>query len=262
MAKRQKEERKPAYWAVIPATVRYDADLPPNAKLMYGEIQALATAEGYCWAANEYFSQLYGLSHRTVRTLIGKLAAKEHILVEVVRDQETNEVLERRIWVDKRTPPEEICRTPPEEICRTPPEEICRYNNINNNNYTPPIVPPIGGQEPEPEKKPKKKRKRREPKSAPDWKPDRFQAFWDAYPRGEGKQAAITAWDNLQPDEDLLRAMALGLMKQLQREDWGRGVGIPYASTWLNQRRWEDEEKPSAPQPKTSGWAEDEEVLG
>jgi len=26
-----------------------------------------------------------------------------------------------------------------------------------------------------------------------------------------------------------------------QTDEWQRGIGIPYASTWLNNRRWEDE---------------------
>ena len=256
-------ERKPAYWAVIPATVRYDPDLPANAKLMYGEIQALATAEGYCWATNEYFAQLYGLSIRTVRGLVSKLASKDHILVEVLRSPETNEVLERRIWVDRRAQPDTVLPlTPPEENCLTPPEENCRKNNTSYEYYnTPPIVPPTGGQG-EGEPKPKKPRKKREAKSAPDWKPERFEAFWRSYPCGDGKQKAIAAWDNLRPSEGLLREMAMGLMRQLQREDWQRGVGIPHASTWLNQRRWEDTgKKPIAPA-ASSGWAKDEEVLG
>ena len=122
--------------------------------------------------------------------------------------------------------------------------------SINYLNNTPPIVPPKGkGRE----------RKRKEPKTAPDWLPERFAAFWSSYPRGEGKQKAIEAWDKLQPDENLLRNMALGLMRQLQSSDWNRGVGIPYASTWLNQRRWEDDVKGLPSQ--QSGWAEDEEVL-
>lgn len=38
---------RPAYWAVIPASVRYDRELPPNAKLLYGEVTALSDKLGY-----------------------------------------------------------------------------------------------------------------------------------------------------------------------------------------------------------------------
>lgn len=108
----------------------------------------------------------------------------------------------------------------------------CNNVNINNKINIPPIVP--------------HKRARREAKKEPDWKPDRFADFWKAYPRGESKQAAINAWDRLKPDDKLLEAMARGLMRQLKSEQWQAGIGIPYASTWINQRRWEDEEKSAA----------------
>ena len=38
--------------------------------------------------------------------------------------------------------------------------------------------------------------------------------------------------------------MALGLKRAMKSEEWQRGIGIPYASTWLNNRRWADEDKP------------------
>ena len=109
---------------------------------------------------------------------------------------------------------------------------------------------------------PKAPRGRREPKKAPDWMPDRFKVFWKNYPRGENKQAAIRAWDRLRPDEETLLAMSSGLNRQLASAEWQRGIGIPYASTWLNNRRWEDEARAvSFPKPEGgSSWADDEEV--
>lgn len=90
----------------------------------------------------------------------------------------------------------------------------------------------------------RKRRQSNGPKKAPDWKPERFEGFWRSYPCGKSKQAAIKAWDKLRPDDGLLVAMAKGLQRALASEDWQRGIGIPYASTWINDRRWEDEDKP------------------
>lgn len=126
----------------------------------------------------------------------------------------------------------------PTSVNPTPVEPTSVNPTVINkqDNNIPPIVP--------------HKRARREAKKEPDWKPDRFADFWQAYPRGESKQAAINAWDRLKPDDELLEAMARGLMRQLKSEQWQAGIGIPYASTWLNQRRWEDEIKGSSALPQ------------
>ena len=110
--------------------------------------------------------------------------------------------------------------------------------------------------------KKKPSRRREAPKDAPDWKPERFARFWDYYPRGESKQAAIRAWDKLQPSDALIDEMAAALVRQMASESWQAGVGIPYASTWLNNRRWTDVSK-APPRLRTSpgGWAPDPEVL-
>ena len=67
------------YYAILPAKVRYDSDLTPNAKLLYAEVTALCRKEGYCWATNEYFAELYGVDPRTVQRWINDLVDKKHL---------------------------------------------------------------------------------------------------------------------------------------------------------------------------------------
>ena len=81
--------------------------------------------------------------------------------------------------------------------------------------------------------------------SRPSAKPPRlsdedFEIFWKEYPRRESKTQARKAFGKVAvPLETLLRA----LETQKQHDQWRRDGGrfVPYASTWLNQRRWEDE---------------------
>ena len=74
-------ETEPNYYAIIPADVRYDKDLPANAKLLYGEIGSLANKKGYCFAANAYFAELFGISERQITRLLNSLAVKGYISI-------------------------------------------------------------------------------------------------------------------------------------------------------------------------------------
>lgn len=74
------------YYAIIPANVRYDNDLSPNAKLLYGEITALCNEKGYCWATNQYFSTLYNCSDRTIQNLIKQLLDKNYIEIKILNN--------------------------------------------------------------------------------------------------------------------------------------------------------------------------------
>lgn len=88
-------DRKPGYYAIIPADVRYDEQLPSSAKLLYGELTALADSRGYCWATNQYFADLYGISVKTVSRLIGVLESHGYIRSEMAAIQTGSE---RRIY--------------------------------------------------------------------------------------------------------------------------------------------------------------------
>lgn len=68
-----------------------------------------------------------------------------------------------------------------------------------------------------------------------------FDKFWSVYPRHEGKQNALKAFDKLKPDEALLEIMINAIVKQKQSDQWSDPQYIPHPATWLNGHRWEDE---------------------
>lgn len=72
-----------------------------------------------------------------------------------------------------------------------------------------------------------------------------FDAFYALYPKHKNKAAALNAWKKLKPNAELQEVMAKAIMAQKQSPEWNKDGGqyIPYPSTWLNQRRWEDEVK-------------------
>ena len=73
-----------AYYAIIPANVRYDENLKDKAKLLYGEITALTNDKGFCWASNSYFAELYKVTKETISRLIKNLVDAGYITIELI----------------------------------------------------------------------------------------------------------------------------------------------------------------------------------
>ena len=120
--------------------------------------------------------------------------------------------------------------------------------DISSKDISIPPNPPEGDGVPK-----REKRKRQRNKSQPETLPARFEGFWLFYrehmppDRNAGnRQKAIRAWDNLAPDTKLADTLAKSLAKQVKTEAWQSGIGVPHASTWLNNRGWEDEWGPSS----------------
>ena len=225
---------KPGFWAILPADVRYDPQLPSTAKLLYAEISALTDQRGYCFAPNSYFTEHFGISERTLQDHLRALKIRGFIRI---LDGEGG-TGRRKIFAGINPlmeNPAENCGDPREKL-RGNPAENCTQNSIKNNKREQnPPKPPKGA---------KRERKKSGPKETTEWKPERFNGFWDYYPRHTSKQAAIKAWDALRPADELIDRIAEALRRQKATDEWSRGIGIPYASTYLNQARWEDETEP------------------
>jgi len=121
---------KPNFFAIIPANVRYDSELSPNAKLLYGEISALCNKDGCCFATNKYFANVYNISIQTASNLINQLKEKEYIDIEMVYKENSNEIEARKISIRIK---ENFNRAIKENFKDNNIYSI-EYNNIDNNN--------------------------------------------------------------------------------------------------------------------------------
>lgn len=240
------------YWGVMPGEVLHDKELTAAGKLLYLLLSSMAHSSGYCWPSNETLAAELGLSKRRVRELLAALQERGYIRVEVRRAEDTNEVERRYIYCglfpgreapapsgeNLPDPPAED-RPPSGEISPDPPAKSRHCIKCMNHKEELPPLPPTG------EKRAKAKRD----KSVPRWKPERFEAFWNFYRtnvRGEDRQGAVSEWDRLKPDDELIAVMGRALKAQLRSEDWQRGIGIPYARRWLKNKRWLDSPKAAA----------------
>ena len=124
-------EIKKSYYAIIPANVRYDENLTPNAKLLYGEVTALCNEKGYCWASNSYFAELYSVSNVSISKWINQLIKQGYLTSEIKYKEGSKEILYRYLRI-VNDPIKEKFNTPPTKV-NDPIKEKFKDNNTVNN---------------------------------------------------------------------------------------------------------------------------------
>lgn len=72
---------------------------------------------------------------------------------------------------------------------------------------------------------------------------DRFERFWNSYPRKVGKGAALALWRRLNPTDAVTDQMIAAVETQKTSSQWRKKGGefIPHPRTWLHQGRWQDQ---------------------
>ena len=132
----EETQNRPGYYAVIPADVRYDDRLPPNAKLLYGEISALIGKDGYCYATNQYFAEIYSCTVKSISRLISALEELNYIVTEIERDQ-FGKVKRRRVYLRVSVPeihPVDKIVPSTGQNCPIGIDKIVQYTNTSNTN--------------------------------------------------------------------------------------------------------------------------------
>ena len=234
------------YWAVLTAPILESREISDGAKLFYAQVSRRTNALGYCWASNKTLSEDLGISERTVSRYVAELEAEGFIMTEQVGVSDRKRRIERHIRLAVPSPfnlakngEVKVAKNGEVKVAKNGEAKVAKngdpYKENNNSYNNTPHNPPRGSVR---------------AKTDPDWKPERFNAFWAFYRTRiceKGRIPALRAWDKLQPSDELIDEIARALLYQLEHdEEWARGIGRPHASTYLNQRRWEELPAPRA----------------
>ena len=71
---------------------------------------------------------------------------------------------------------------------------------------------------------------------------ERFERFFEAYPKKRSKGRAEKQWAKIKPDEQLLAKMIATIERARTSVDWTKDGGkyVPLAATWLEDKGWMD----------------------
>ena len=121
-------EDKPNYYAIIPADIRYDNTIKDKAKFLYAEITALCNKDGYCFASNKYFADLYGVRKETISRLLNQLKNRGYIDIKIEYDENTKEIKRRLIYLLTKI------SIPLDQMVNYPIDQKVKENNTYINN--------------------------------------------------------------------------------------------------------------------------------
>ena len=236
------------YYAIIPAIVRYDNHLNGNAKLLYGELTALANEKGYCWATNQYFANLYNVSKRTIISWLKQLEERNYIKMQIFYKPNSKMVDRRHIYIlpyptdtEFYTPSEENFITygknhqeGDEENFTTPSEENFTENNTLINNT---------------KNNTKNKKNSVEQSSTMS---ELFEKVWKTYPKKTNKKKAKEQFlKKIKSDEDFERFKTgyKAYLKYIKLNDWYHPQEL---FRWIRDDRYNDEYDLSIPTQQTT----------
>jgi hypothetical protein len=245
-------ETKPNFFAILTAEVRYDKELSSTAKLLYAEISALTNAEGFCWANNSYFAELFDCHEKSISRTISLLEKKNYVRTELIKrgyktqrkiyinvanigNKNVTDRGNKNVTADGNKNVTDIGNknVTLEGNKNVTQNNIISFNNINNNN----------------------KINSKKNMSISDLEHE-FEEVWKLYPRKDGKQDAKKAYIKARKEKTTYEQVENGIKRFIEslKERGTQKEYIPMGSSWFNQRRWEDECSIDTPTKKVTSY--------
>lgn len=221
-----------------------------DSELSKGDCQVLAVIAGHtgrggeAWPGVNRIASIAGIHRSTVITSITNLEARTYVVVERKRGCANRYLLASTSSADA-TGTSRVETTSPAE---TPVAPIHPASRVD---ATPPVAPALPDQSrgrfPNSSYELSSGNSEEQEHVQQDQEPaDRFAEFWKAYPRKAGSKAnAAKLWKTRQLDTIADQLLADVIARKADARQWTDEQYIPHPTTYLNQRRWEEEWKPA-----------------
>ena len=213
------------YYVVIPQEVLHDNRLTPLARLIYGEISALANINGYAWISNKKLAIKYKVTKATISAAISKLQEFEYIRSHLIYKENSKEVEKRNLYINPiqknlntlyKNNLTGYAKKSDEGVQKNLKDNNTSNNTMNNTNNN------IAD------------------KSAKLDLDSRFEALWKLYPRKAGNKQKAKA--------NYKKAIKSGVTDQIIQQGIENLIAenrelkyIPHGQTWFCNERWNDE---------------------
>ena len=223
----------------IPKEICNLKDLGWTEKLLLSEAYTLSSQKE-CYATNEHFSILLGITKESVSRVISKLIKLGYLNSKIRYKENTKQVERRTLKVNWKFVLNQNDNT------YTP---NCNYSPLKNDIYLPTKML----------KKENSREKSKEYNNTyaqsgvqignrvqDETTLEKFERFYNAYPKKKSKGKALNWFKKHRPESSLVDTMLESLEKQKLTINWQKQNGryIPYPATWLNARGWENEVSP------------------
>jgi hypothetical protein len=85
----------PNYYAIITSNILFNSDLTDSEKILCAHISTLQKKNGYCYASNQYFSNITGVHKNTISRRLNRLKELGVLTIKIVHKKGSKEVESR-----------------------------------------------------------------------------------------------------------------------------------------------------------------------
>lgn len=89
----------PNFYAILTPDVRYSKEISANEKLLFAEVTALLTMRNECFASNNYFASLFGVTPQAISKWLKNLEKNGFVSMKYIYKQGSKEIEKRFIEV-------------------------------------------------------------------------------------------------------------------------------------------------------------------